>query len=56
MTFECPVCKHGEVQYEDINPVRIFNNVGSVVLYYVSVCENCNNVYCYKIEENKENE
>ena len=41
--FSCPVCKHTGVLYER-DPEII-----SGKRFYLSVCENCNCVYCYKI-------
>lgn len=49
MKYGCPICKHDEVRYEDGNPVTITTKI-DIREYYVSICENCNNIYCYKVE------
>mgnify|MGYP001574359201 CR=1 FL=1 len=49
MTYACPACQHSEIRYEKEPIVVIKSDV--ILSYYVSACENCNNVYCYKIEE-----
>ena len=56
MTYECPVCKHSDVLYQDKDPVKVVGLGGMSFLYYVSICDNCSNVYCYKIESETEKE
>ena len=56
MTYECPVCKHSEVKYDDKEPVKVVSADGESWLYYLSICDNCENVYCYKDEIMKKEE
>ena len=50
MRFDCPVCKHSEIRYE-VEPVHTVIETNKTVMYHVSSCENCNNVYCHEIVE-----
>lgn len=52
--YLCPVCKHNEVEYEDKVPkvVVIMESDDAIEnkKKYVSICNNCQNVYCYKAD------
>ncbi len=53
MIYDCPVCKQSAVKYEDGSP-RPITIEDKYYYHYVSICDNCNNVFCYKIELMKE--
>jgi len=52
--YLCPVCKHNEVEYEDKKPrVVVITESDDIIenkMKYVSICSNCQNVYCYKAD------
>ena len=49
MNYDCPVCKQNVIKFEDDSPIK-----DKGFCRFVSICDNCNNVYCYKIEIYKE--